>query len=321
MIEMNDSLDQVIQEVATLPKLSQTSLFQKFDSVSDITQSVVAELKNGDKYVVKPQEIEEVIQIIKLNGDSIVKKAVQAYLAGTIIIINNKETSKIPQVLPYIVVSNKEGTRCYIFADRFMTNIKSTQEYRNLMTVLEAAYLSLALHQDPKRFLMNAQLQLPMCDCWWRMIVTPLEAKLYMKGDNLTKASMYAIAFYYKMIHGQVQVGTVPFARFIRDKVEPSVQKQIIDEVNATPDNSIFTLIELIKRINPLRYKDLEQKYIGYFTQACGVSILFAIENMQYLFLLITSALWKSSLSGFSLNKIVQASAKRAQIVLISMNL
>ena len=51
------------------------------------------------------------------------------------------------------------------------------------------------------------------------------------------------------------------------------------------------------------------------------MNILFALENIQYLFLLVTSANYKTNLSGFGLNKIVQASAKRAQVILVSMNL
>lgn len=322
MVEfIQESFDNYILEAADLPKLSKTSVFQKFDQVSHISQAVMKELQNGDRYYVKPAEIEEVLALMKLNGDAIVKKAINAYLSGDIIIINNKDTSVIPSVLPFIVITNQSGTHCYVFADKCVSNIKSNQEYRNLMAVIEAGYLALMLNKDPKRFTMNAQLMLTLCDCWWRMMITPLESKLYMKGDNLTKATMYSIAFFYKMIHGEIQAGSVPFVRFIRDKVEPSVQKQIVEEVNALTDMSIFSLIELIKRINPMRYKDLDQKYVNYFTQACGMNILFAMENIQYLFLLVTSANYKTNLSGFGLNKIVQASAKRAQVILVSMNL
>ena len=189
------------------------------------------------------------------------------------------------------------------------------------MAVLEAAYLALMITINPDSFLMNSSLMLTLCNIYTLMAEAPLEQRLYMKGDNLTKATMYSIAFYYKMIHGEIQTGSVPFVRFIRDKVEPSVQKQIVEEVNALTDMSIFSLLDLIKRINPMRYKDLDQKYINYFNQACGMNILFALENIQYLFLLVTSANYKTNLSGFGLNKIVQASAKRAQVILVSMNL
>jgi len=321
MVEFQDSLDEVIVEAAGVTRLSQTTIYQKFDQTSNITKSVIEELRKGDRYYVKPKDIEELIALMKLNGDSIVKKAILAYEKGEIVIINNKETSQIPSVLPYLINTTSSGTTCYIFADKVVANIKSNQEYRNLMAAIEAGYIALCLTKEPKRFTMNAQLMLTLCDCWWRMIIAPLESKIYMKGDNLTKASMYAIAFYYKMIHGDLENSAVPFNRFLRDKIEPAVQKQIVQEVNALTDLSILSLIELIKRINPMRYKDLEQKYVNYFTQICGMSILFAMENIQYLFLLVTSANYKTSLSGFSLNKIVQSSAKRAQVLLTSMNL
>lgn len=320
MVEFNDTLDTIITEAAELPKLSQTSIFQKFDEVSHISEAVRNELKNGDKYVVKPNDIEELLAVMKLNGSVIVKKAIMLYQKGDIIIINNKDTSQIPAVLPYIVASSKDGLKCYIFADKVISNIKSSNEFRNMIAVMEAAYLALQLMHDQKRFTMNAQLILSMCDCWWRMVIAPLEAKMYMKGDNLTKASMYAIAFFYKMIHGEISVGTVPFNRFLRDKIEPSIQKKIIEDINQLQTNSFFSLIELIKQINPVRYKDLDSKYITYFTQVCGIDVLFALENLQYLFLLMASALYKTPLTGFSVNKIVQQSAKRAQVVLINMN-
>lgn len=321
MIKINNPAEEIFMEVASIPKLSQTSVFKKFDQTSGISKAVVEELQKGDRYYVKPKEIEEIIAMMKLNGDQIVKRAISAYENGDIIIINNKDTSTIPTVLPYIIVSNQQGTKCYVFADKIIANIKSNQEFRNLMAALEAGYIALCLSTDQKRFTMNAQLILPLCDCWWRMVISPLESKLYMKGDNLTKASMYAIAFFYKMIHGEISVSNVPYNRFLRDKIEPSVQKQITEEVNALTDLSIFSLLELIKKINPMRYKDLEVKYINYYTQTCGLSILFAIENLQYLFLLVTSACYRTSLTGFSLNKIVQTSAKRVQMILVSMNL
>lgn len=321
MVNFNDNLDEFIQEAVTsLPKLSQTSVFEKFNQTSKISESVQMELKNGDRYYVKPAEIEEIIGLMKFNGGPIVKKAIDSYLNGEIIIIYNKETSRIPSVLPYIIASSNDKLKCYVFADKLVSNIKSNQEYRNLMAGLEAGYLALLLSKDTKRFTMNSQLMLTLCDCWWRMIIAPLEAKLYMKGDNLTKASMLAIAFFYKMINGEIAVNTVPFNRFLRDKVEPSVQKQIVDQVNQLDNLSIFSLLELIKQINPTRYKDLEEKYVNLFTQTCGLSILFAMENLQYLFLLVSSSLYKTNLTGFALNKLVQESAKRVKVLLTSMN-
>ena len=142
-----------------------------------------------------------------------------------------------------------------------------------------------------------------------------------MKGDNLTKAIMYAIAFFYKNLNGTITPGSVPFARFIRDKVEPSVQKQIIDDVNALQSTSIMALLELIKKINPVRYKDLDAKYINYFSQVCGVGVIFALENIQYLFLVVTSVINKTNITGYSLNKVIQQSAKRAEVTLINMNI
>lgn len=321
MIEFNDTLDQIITEAATLPKLSQTSLFQRFDQVSKISQAVVSELGNGDRYRVKPSDIEEILSLMKLNGSVITKKAVAAYMNGQIIIINNKETSQIPMVLPFIIASSQGKTACYIFADKVVTNIKSNQEYKNLMAVMEAGYMALQLQIDQKRFTMNAQLMLSMCDCWWRMVISPLESKIYMKGDNLTKAIMYSIAFFYKNINGTIAPGTVPFARFIRDKVEPSVQKKIIEDVNALTSTSIMALLGLIKQINPVRYKDLDSKYINYFSQVCGMGVMFALENLQYLFLVITSAVDKTNITGYSLNKVIQQSAKRAEVTLINMNI
>ena len=72
---------QLFQE-ADLPKLSQTSLYEKFNQSSGITKAVVEEIQGGKEYRVKPEDIPEILSLIRLNGDSIVKKAVDvpAYL-------------------------------------------------------------------------------------------------------------------------------------------------------------------------------------------------------------------------------------------------
>ena len=74
---------QFIQETA-LPKLSQTSLYEKFNETSDISNSVREELKHAKSYTVQPEKIQEIIAIMKLNGDPICKKAIEAYIKGDI---------------------------------------------------------------------------------------------------------------------------------------------------------------------------------------------------------------------------------------------
>ena len=244
---------------------------------------------------------------MKLNGDPIVKKAIDAFIKGDIVIIFDKVTSVIPQTLPFIVLTDKDKkTKVHIFADRFISNLQSNQEYRSLMAVLEASYLALQLTTQPNKFLMNSQLMLLICYIYNFMSIMPLEQKLYMKGDNLVKARLYFIAYFYKMINGtDISVDNIPFKRIISDKVDPSVLSQVVDDIKNMPDNSIMNVVELLKKINPVRYKDLSSQYVPFFSTSCGVPLIFALENIQYLFLLITSAPNKTTLTQYGLNQTV----------------
>lgn len=300
----------IIQESVTLPKLSQTSLFQKFNEQSNISQLVIEELKKTKEhpeYIVKPSDIDELLALMKLNGDPIVKKAIDAFIKGDIVIIFDKVTSVIPQTLPFIVLTDKDKkTNVHIFADRFISNLQSNQEYRSLMAVLEASYLALQFATQPNKFLMNSQLMLLICYIYNFMSIMPLEQKLYMKGDNLVKTRLYFIAYFYKMINGtDISVDNIPFKRIISDKVDPSVLSQVVDDIKNMPDNSIMNVVELLKKINPVRYKDLSSQYVPFFSTSCGVPLIFALENIQYLFLLITSAPNKTTLTQYGLNQTV----------------
>ena len=148
-----------------------------FSKRIQISKHIRDAVNNASKYMVKPDDLEEIIALMKLNGDAIVKKAILAYQKGDIVIIYNKETSKIPLVLPYIVLVKTMLYVLYIFADKVVNNIKATGEYTNLMAVLEAAYLSLCIHKNPNKFLNNRQLMLILCNIYCDMVSLPLNRK------------------------------------------------------------------------------------------------------------------------------------------------
>ena len=290
----------------TLPKLSQTSLFIKFNETDSLAKNAVSEINKSKEYQVEPDQISEIMALMKLNGDAVVKRALKSYESGDIVIIFNKETSQISNVLPYIIMSKDGGTKAYIFAHKVVDNLKSSNEYTKLMAVLEAAYLALKLQQNPSKFLSNRPLVLSFCNLYTAMVSAPLEQKLYMKGENLTKAMLYIMSFFYKMIDGEMfDVNALPSIskKIISDKVNPNTIKEIGTEVKNLPDTNFMSLINLIKQINPIRYKDLETMYMTYFISVCGTSIIFALENLQYLFLLFTSSAYKTGLTGYALNK------------------
>ena len=312
---------QIIQE-AVLPKLSQTSLYSKFDEKSGITDNIKAEIKSSADNVVPPEDIPEIISLMKLNGDSIVKKSIESYKAGNIVIIFNKTTSKIPSTLPFVIINQQGMTKAFVFADKVIDNINSPNEYTKLMAVLEAAYLALMLNKKPDTFILNRNLMLTLCNVYTLMTATPLEQKLYMKGDNLVKALLYIIAYFYKIIDGDtLSVDSIPYKRIISDKVDPLLAKQIVDEVKNNEDTTFMGLLEMITKINPLRYKDLKSMYLSYFTQTCGISLIFALENISYLFILITSACYKTTITAYGLNKTVVMPVKKSITLLTSMNL
>ena len=309
---------QLFQE-ASVPKLSETSLYMKFNETSDITNNIKAEISQSKENIVAPETIKEILALIRLNGDAIAKKSVDAYLKGEMVIIHNKATSKIPASLPFIVMGYKGTPTAFIFADKVVNNITAASEYTNLMAVMEAAYLALKLNVSPDMFLMNSQLMLTLCNIYTMMVVAPLEQRLYMKGDNLTKAMMYVISYFYNIFRGDnMTVESIPFKRLLNDKVNPDVANQIIDDVVSNPDKSFIGLLKMISKINPIRYKDLDSMYLSYFTSTCGVSLIFALENIAYLFLLISSASYKTTITSYSLNKTVSMPCKKAVMLLTS---
>lgn len=309
---------QLFQE-ASVPKLSETSLYMKFNETSDITNNIKAEIAQSKENIVAPETIKEILALIRLNGDAIAKKSVDSYLKGEMVIIHNKATSKIPASLPFIVMGYKGTPTAFIFADKVVNNITAASEYTNLMAVMEAAYLALKLNTSPDLFLMNSQLMLTLCNIYTMMVVAPLEQRLYMKGDNLTKAMMYVISYFYNIFRGDnMTVESIPFKRLLNDKVNPDIANQIIDDVVSNPDKSFMGLLKMISKINPIRYKDLDSMYLSYFTSTCGVSLIFALENIAYLFLLISSASYKTTITSYSLNKTVSMPCKKAVMLLTS---
>lgn len=306
---------QLFQE-AELPKLSQTSLYEKFNQSSGITKSVIEEIQSGKEHRVKPEDIPEIISLIRLNGDPIAKKAVEAFQNNEIVIFFNKETSKVPTALPYIVMTKGNDTRAFVFADRVVNNINSTQEYTSLMAVIEAAYLALRLTKNPNSFIMNRPLMLTLGNIYTLMAVTPLEQKIYMKGDNLVKTMLYLFAYFYRMIDGPEFTIIPAYKRIISDKIDDSVVKQIMEEVRSLEDNSFMSVLNLIKQINPVRYKDIDVLYMTHFNSTCGTSLIFALENLSYLFLLISSATYKTGVTAYGINKVVNMPAKKAVTLL-----
>lgn len=300
---------------ATLPKLSETSLYIKYNETSHISKDIKDEILGSANTVVKPEALKEILSLIRLNGDANAKKAVDAYINGDIVIIYNKETSKIPPSLPYIVMNYKGKLTAFVFADKVVNKLGSTADYTNLMATMEAAYLALNLQKTPDMFTMNSQLMLTLCKIYTLMVVAPLEQKVYMKGDNLNKAMMYVIVYFYNMFRGgDLRLESIPFRSLMKDKIDPAVANQVIDEVISNTDKSFMGLIALIQKINPLRYKNLDAMYMSYFTSVCGVSLIFALENIGYLFMLITSATYKTQLTAYGINKALAMDCKRATV-------
>lgn len=303
---------QIIQE-SSIPKLSQTSLYEKFNETSNVSNSVREAIKKMKEYVVKPEHIQEVISIMKLNGDAVCKAAIEAYIKGDIIIIDNKETSDIPNCLPYIIISKDNKHTAFVFANTFLDVITSPQETPKLMAVLEASYLALCIARKPNAFLMNSQLMLTLCKVWLVMVSAPLQQKLYMKGDNLNKAMLYLITYFYMLFRdvNDIDPSTIPYAKIMDDKIDAKVAASIIEDAKTIGTNHFMDILEKIKKINAVRYKDLSSMYLSYFTTVCGSPLLFAIENIPYLFLLLTSSAYKTNMTGYGLNKLVQLSSKK----------
>lgn len=302
---------EIITEAA-LPKLSQTSLFAQMNVDETITNAIKSELSHAKDYRVIPDQIQEVMALMKLNGDGNIKKVLKAYEAGEIILLYHKE-SKIPQALPYIIIGKEGKYTAFVFGDKVVSTLNSQREYMNLMAALEAAYYALNLTKRQTSILGNRETALCLADLYTRMVTMPLEQKIYMKGDNLTKALLYTITFFYRIIDGpeRLSASSIPFKKIISDKVTDGTLKQIVEDVRGMEDTNFLSLIKLIQNINPIRYKDLDAMYMQHFTSACGVPLIFGLENPAYVFLLATSALYKATLTSFNLNKACAMTAKK----------
>lgn len=307
---------------AALPKLSQTSLYEKMNANGDISGAIKGEL-NPEKlkeYRVSTEDIADIIALMRLNGDVAIKKALKCVDEGMINILFHKDNKSIPGALPFLVIGDRESgrSRAFIFADKILTNINSQREYINLMATIEATYFALSMNIDQNKFIANRILMQVLCNIYAIMVTLPLEQKVYMKGEHLTKAMLYAIAYFYRIIDGpeKVDVTNIPYKKIISDKIQESTVKEIFSQVATMEDGGFINLIKLIQNINPVRYKDLDAMYLQHFVTACGTPIIFALENPSYLFLLIYSAAYKTQLTQFNLNKTISALTKKATTIL-----
>jgi hypothetical protein len=257
---------------------------------------------------------------MKLNGDAICKKAIEAVIKGEIIILDNKETSKIPVCLPYIIISKDGKHTAFVFANTFLDVITSPQETPKLMAVLEAAYLALCITRKQNDFIMNSQLMLTLCKVWLVMVSAPLQQKLYMKGDNLNKAMLYLITYFYMLFRdvNELDATSIPYAKIMDDKIDAKIAASIIEDAKTIGSQNFMDIINKIKKINAIRYKDLDSMYMSYFTTVCGTPLIFSIENISYLFLLLTSSAYKTNMTGYGLNKLVQLTSRKILNVMSS---
>ena len=302
---------------AQLPKLSQTSLYTKYDQSSGITEAVKNEFAHINDYMIRSTDIQDVVAFMRLNGDAVLKKAIQAWDKGDLIVTFNP-TSKVPPVLPFII-AGKDTPKCYIFANTLMSKLTNQNEIVNLMAGIEAGYLALQMQTNPNKFINNRDLMLSMCMVYQYMVNAPLEQRLYMKGDNLVKAMMYSIAYFYKMIDGDtMSVEKINYKRMLNQKVDPKMAKDIVDQVKNMDDKSFMSYLKFIENLNPVRYKNIQSMYLNYFIASCGVYIIFALENPVYLMLLITSVAYKTKLTNFGLNKLISVPCKKVLTTLTS---
>ena len=70
------------------------------------------------------------------------------------------------------------------------------------MAAIESAYFALLLNNNSNKFVANRALMQVMCNIYAIMVTLPLEQKVYMKGEYLTKAMLYSIAYFYNRQEG-----------------------------------------------------------------------------------------------------------------------
>ena len=108
------------------------------------------------------------------------------------------------------------------------------------------------------------------------------------------------------------------YKKIISDKIDDRIVQQIEAEVRALPTTSFMEFLDTcIKRLNPVRYADIDQMYMTHFIRVCGVSLCFALECLPYLFILVTSVAYRTGITSVGLNKLL-APQIRKTITLLS---
>jgi hypothetical protein len=87
--------------------------------------------------------------------------------------------------------------------------------------------------------------------------------------------------------------------------------KEIAENIKNMQSNNFMEFMGFIKGINPIRYENIDVMYLQNFVSACGAPLIFALENPGYLFLLVTSSMYKTQITSFNLNKIVGPVSKK----------
>lgn len=310
---------QIFQE-ATLPMLTEVPLFGVLDEGSNVKANIGAELSKLKDITVEKSVLQEMFNVIMFRGSPITRKAIEAYDKGDIIITFNREGSKIPQLIPYIVVGTNDSFKVIIFAEKVLSKMPS-DETDNLMAVMEAAYLSLLFTRDPNMFTNNSQLMLSLCDIYANMATYPLESIKNIKGDNLNKIYVYIITYFYRMFRDDVSEANTPYKRIIVDKMDPIVVSQIVNEVNEKSPKSFHELLELMVKLNPVSpiYQNMPGYYIDAFFRACGIPV-FALEYIPYIFLIIASSIHRTSgITMVGFNKHINMRCKKISMYLINL--
>lgn len=323
---------QIFQEAVKteIPKLSEIPLYQTFDKanknasssegVITLTEGIGYELSHLEDIIVEKSVIEEMLSSALYKGNQITRSAVDAYKSGDIIITFNSDGSKVPRLLPYIVVDNNGSFKAIIFSDRFLSKIPS-DETENLSAVLEAAYLSLLISKNPEAFFNNSQLMLSLCDIYANMATYPIENVKNIKGDNLNKIYLYVIAYFYSMFRDEVTETNTPYKKIVLDKVDPIIASQIFSEVSEKKPKSFYELTEMMVKLNPASrdFYTLPSTYNNLFFNACGL-LIFALEYIPYLFLIITTSIHHCvGINLYGFNKHINLRCKKVMVQLLTL--
>lgn len=293
----------VYQEAASL---ATSTLFQTLNAHGEMTKVVNECIQKGK--VITPENIEEqILQIKRTHISPLADDVLAAYEKREIILLYS-DVVKVPQPLPFTVVSVQGQIRTYVFLNNYGTFVDKgkisggayfNMPMRDLYTLMEAAHVSRSYFGYPAGLKKNLGLMRICCTIYTNMVLRILnkEYALSMEPEVYNRVSYCISIFFLETIWGSTN-RDVNNSYATSNILSPNKQDLILlaDQYRQKNITKIEELLAFLKEVTP-RFTNLN---IRYFTQ-CWINLykasaLFGMECLPYFIYTVQATLLGSFL-------------------------